>query len=106
VFLLETKNLAGTISFDDGTLQARQFDDPDEIYRYTTLAARLRGQASELSARYTAETGKRTWVNAVVVIWGDYHQKPIEHNKITYLRGDDLLPWLTSKGAGHAAGFQ
>jgi len=53
VFLLETKNLAGTISFADGVLQACQFDDPDEIYRYTTLAARLRGQARELSARYT-----------------------------------------------------
>jgi hypothetical protein len=33
VFLLETKNLAGTVSFEDGVLVARQFDDPDDVYQ-------------------------------------------------------------------------
>ena len=36
VFLLETKNLAGTISVEEGVLVARQFDDPDEVFRYRT----------------------------------------------------------------------
>jgi hypothetical protein len=97
VFLLETKNLAGTITFTDGVLQARQFDDPDEIYRYTTLASRLRGQAKELSAKDAASTGRRVWVNAVAVIWGDFHDGIVESGNVTYVRGDQLIPWLRAK---------
>jgi hypothetical protein len=48
VFLLETKNLAGTISFEDGVLVARQFDDPDEVFRYRSLAPE-RGSGPALS---------------------------------------------------------
>ncbi|HZT17153.1 MAG TPA: nuclease-related domain-containing protein [Gaiellaceae bacterium] len=58
IFLLETKNLSGTISVENGVLVARQFDDPNEIYRYRTLASRLRGQARDLSARLREETDR------------------------------------------------
>jgi hypothetical protein len=94
VFLLETKNLAGSISFEDGTLIARQADDPDEVFRYSTLAARIRGQATELSARIRAETGRRTWVNAVVVVWGSFLEGSFEHENVTYIDGDRLADWL------------
>jgi hypothetical protein len=97
VFLLETKNLTGTITFEDGVLKARQFDDPDETYRYTTLASRVRGQAYELSTRIHAETGRRTWVNAVVVVWGAFDEDPIEHEKVTYIAGSRLAGWLDAQ---------
>jgi hypothetical protein len=96
VVLLETKNLAGTITFEEGVLVARQFDDPDEVYRYVSLAPRLRGQAKELSSRLLAETGRRTWVTAVAVIWGHFPAGRIEHEKVVYIRGDQLRDWLTS----------
>lgn len=95
VFLLETKNLAGTISFEDGVLVARQFDDPDEVYRYRSLAPRLRGQAKELSARLRDQTGGRAWVNAVVVIWGHFPEKQVSHENVTYIHGARLVHWLT-----------
>ena len=98
VFLLETKNLAGTISFEDGCLTARQFDDPDEVYRYRTLAGRVRGQAMELSARLGQETGRSPWVNAAVVVWGHFPESYIEHEKVTYISGDQLAGWLESGG--------
>ncbi len=97
IFLLETKNLAGTISVEDGVLVARQFDDPDEIYRYRSLAPRLRGQAKELSARLHDESGRRTWVNAVAVVWGHFPQSLVSHESVTYIHGDRLAHWLTSK---------
>lgn len=96
VFLLETKNLAGTVSFEDGVLVARQFDDPDEVYRYTSLAQRVRGQASDVSARIRAETGRREWVTGVVVIWGHFPEGSATHDKVTYISGDRLASWLES----------
>jgi hypothetical protein len=98
VFLLETKNLAGTVSVEDGILLARQFDDPDETYRYWRLASRLGGQAKELSARLRVETGRRTWVTTVVVIWGHFPQGLVSHENVTYVHGDQLRAWLTSHG--------
>jgi hypothetical protein len=98
VFLLETKNLSGTITVEDGVLVARQFDDPDEVYRYTSLAPRLRGQAKELSARLRADTGRGAWVTAVAVIWGHFPTGEIEHENVVYIRGDGLAEWL---GARH-----
>jgi hypothetical protein len=97
IFLLETKNLAGTISFNNGALISRQLDDPDDTYRHVSLAPRLRRQAVELSACLRAKTGHRGWVNAVVVIWGDFPQGHVEHENVTYLAGDRLESWLTSR---------
>jgi hypothetical protein len=97
-FLLETKNLSGAIAFEHGCLVARQFDDPDEVYRYTSLASRVRGQAAELSDRVHAQRGGRApWVQGVVVIWGDFPQRRVEDNKVVYIRGDDLRHWLVSQ---------
>jgi hypothetical protein len=96
VFLLETKNLAGTISFEDGVLVARQFDDPDEIFRYERLSSRVRGQAMELSTRIGHENGKRPFVNGVVVIWGHFPHGFVEHERVTYVSGDRLASWLES----------
>jgi hypothetical protein len=97
VFLLETKNLAGTIGLEDGVLVARQFDDPDEIYRYRSLAPRMRGQAKEISARIQANSGRRTWVNAVAVIWGHFPQGLVTTENVTYIHGDRLAAWLTDR---------
>src|SRR5215213_1957981 len=100
VFLLETKNLLGTITFEDGVLQARQFDDPDEVYKYTSLAARVRGQAAAVSERLRAETGRGVWVTGVVVIWGLFDQGVVEHEKVTYIAGDRLASWLRARADG------
>ena len=81
----------GTISFEDGVLVARQFDDPDEVYRYRSLAPRPRGQAKELSARLHTETGRRSWVNAVAVICGHFPQVLVSHENVTYVHGDRLV---------------
>jgi hypothetical protein len=95
-FLLETKNLSGTIALEDGMLTARQFDDPDEVYRYASLAGRVRGQAKELSARIRSETGRPAWVTAVVVIWGHFPEGLVELNNVTYIAGAKLSSWLES----------
>lgn len=96
VFLLETKNAMGTITFEDGVLVARQFDDPDAVFRYRTLAPRLLDQARDVSVRLREQTARRVWVNAVVVIWGYFPAGYVEHEKVVYIRGDRLKEWLAS----------
>ena len=96
VFLLETKNLAGTMSVEDGILVARQFDDPDEVYRYRSLPGRLGWQAKELSGRLHAETGRPTWVTTAVVIWGYFPERLVSCENVTYIHGDRLAEWLAS----------
>jgi Nuclease-related domain len=93
-FLLETKNLAGTITFENGILCARQWDDPDEVFRYSSLASRVRGQAKEVSARIRRETGRGKWVEGVVVVWGDFPLGLVDHEEVTYIAGERLRSWL------------
>jgi len=47
-----------------------------------------------LSARRRAETGRRAWVTAVVVIWGDFPQGQAHGDKVTYVAGNRLTAWL------------
>jgi len=96
VFLLETKCPSGFVSIEDGVMTTRQFDDPEEVFRNARLAGRVRGQAKELSQRLYAETGRRTWVAAAVVIWGEFDQGLVSGENITYLHGDGLVAWLKS----------
>jgi len=96
VFLLETKNLAGTIAFENGVLVARQFDDPDEVYLYTSLAPRLLGQAKELSSRLRTDGQRGPWVTAVTVIWGHFPAELVGHENVVYIAGDRLADWLAA----------
>jgi Nuclease-related domain len=96
IFLLETKNLTGAINFESGVLVARQFDDPDEVYHFRSLAPRVRGQAMEVSARNRAESGRQTWVTGVVVVWGHFLENHVEHEDVHYIAGERLRPWLES----------
>ncbi len=102
-FLWETKNLAGTIAFENGMLTASQFDDPDEVYRYVALAGRVRAQAADVSNRLRQETGRGAWVTAAIVIWGHFPAGLIEHDHVTYIAGGRLAACLTSPaGVPHA----
>jgi Nuclease-related domain len=96
VFLLETKSPTGTITFESGILVARQFDDPDQVYHYRSLAPRARGEAKELSGRIKAETGRRTWVTSIVVVWGHFLESDVQHEDVHYIAGERLRPWLES----------
>jgi hypothetical protein len=102
VFLLETKNLAGTIRVTDGVVEAQQFDDPDEVFRYFSLASRVRGASAELSARLREETGRRAWVDGVVAIWGRFEQEIVEHEHVAYVAGSRLADWLHQRDAAAA----
>ncbi len=53
--------------------------------------------AVRLKEKIEEATKLKLWVQAVVVIWGDFRAEPVEQDNVVYLRGKDLVPWLGSR---------
>ena len=96
VFLLETKNLGGSLALEGGVLTQRFEDDPVHVRRLGWIASRVRGQAAAL-ADTRAQNGSRPWVQGVVVLWGDFRHRAVELDRVWYVRGDELTAWLRSR---------
>ena len=97
VFVIETKTLLGTVSVEAGVLTTRQDDDPDEVYRWNTLAGRMRSLGREVSRWVRTDAGVRAWVQVIVVVWGDFPQRTVEEDRVRYLHGSELVSWLRSR---------
>lgn len=96
LFLLESKNLAGTLALEGGVLTQRFDDDPLYVRRLGWIASRVRGQAAALADGRTAG-GVRPWVQGVVVLWGSFAHRPLEADRVWYVPGDALAGWLRSR---------
>jgi hypothetical protein len=93
-FLLETKTLSGTVTVDAGCLTCIQVDDPEQIYKHVGLRNVLLARA-----RLVYGERPRGWVQAAVVIWGDFPQRLLEDGKLVYVHGDELSGWLRNQAA-------
>jgi hypothetical protein len=97
VLLLESKNLNGGISIGDDGLTTVFGDAEIDSFTNRRLAGAMTRSAIELRERITAATGLSYWVDAVVVIWGDFPDGLDERGGVTYVAGDQLATWLTSR---------
>jgi hypothetical protein len=97
VFLLETKRPGGEVTVEAELVRVQRIDDPDLGYDMSRLGSRLRREAMTLSAELQAETGRRSWVQGVVVFWAEFPQRVVESNRIVYVHGDELRSWLASR---------
>lgn len=97
VFLLETKNLSGRISIEDGTLTVQHGDDPIDSWSSRRLARIVKGAAVDLQ-RELAHLDVR-WVTPVVVVWGDFPAGRVQANGVVYLTGHALRRWLQEQPA-------
>ena len=87
VFLLESKRLAGEIRIEAGKLVVRWHEDPQDGYENASIGGRARAAAFDLHARIV---DPRPWVQAVVVIWGDFAQRSVVSENVAWVRGDLL----------------
>ena len=95
VFLIESRSLSGTVTVDDGVLRVRWDDDPDDAYENPRLAARIRARAADLAGRLR-EHGIVTRVQPVVVLWGGFDDRPLESDRVAWVRGGELAGFLTA----------
>lgn len=88
VFLLDSKRLSGqAVAVGDSLRSGR--------VRYSGLAARR--AALEVKRRMDDALGQSAgWVQAVVVVWGDFPQALHEEERVVYVAGRELRSWLSS----------
>jgi hypothetical protein len=96
VFLIETKNLRGQASIENGVLTVRSIDDEDNVYAWRNLSRWLAAKAVEAAQDIAAREGERPWVQPVVVLWGEFAERVAEADRVFYVHGDELEQWLRS----------
>ena len=95
-FVLETKALQGHVAVADGVLTTTQVDDPEQVYEHRRLRHLVLERARHV---YRERHGRGGWVQAAVVIWGDFPQHRVEDGKLVFLHGDELVGWLREQAS-------
>jgi hypothetical protein len=94
VFVLDSKNLTGSITLDEQGLTAMYGFSERDSYTHTTLSGAMGGRAAELKEKIQSATGLTYFVHPVVVVWGDFSVGEGKHGGVDYIGGDRLEAWL------------
>jgi hypothetical protein len=65
--------------------------------RWKQSAGRLRGEAIALKNEFTDLGVQATYVQPVVVVWGEFAQRRWEEGGVAYVQGAELLEWLQQR---------
>jgi hypothetical protein len=104
VFLLETKNLQGVVAVKNGVVSVRWKEDPTDGYENHHIAARARASSAALAEALSASSGRRWWVQPLVVLWADFAQTSVEDDRVAWVRGKDLARVLEARRVRLTAG--
>jgi hypothetical protein len=86
VFLLDSKLLQGTAAAGGDALRSGRM-----LYSGGSFRAGAQGVKDAIER----QLGWRApWVQAVVVVWGDFPQGRHDEQNVIYTRGEELRPWL------------
>jgi hypothetical protein len=85
VFLLDSKLFTPASAIRGDALVAGRSSYPGGAFR---------GPALKLHEALALRLGRKLWVQAVVVVWGEFQQRCIEDNRVVYIHGSELLDWL------------
>lgn len=88
VFLLDSKLSHTTTAAGGDALRSGRISHPGRVFRGS--AKRINHELRQRLGR-----GHAPWVQAVVVIWGDFPQARHTEEEVVYLEGEQLIPWLT-----------
>ena len=99
VFVLDTKNLHGTVQIDGDVLSLTRPGDDRVAYRSDGLAQSARRQGYELNRLVKRRCDRSPWVSAVVVVWAEFPQHAAAGHKMHFVHGDHLIEWLDAQPA-------
>jgi hypothetical protein len=88
VFAIDSKNLSGRATVDERGLRAGRL-------RMDAVAAR--GSALRLRDAIERASGRRVWVQGVVVVWGELKGGVVERDRVLYAPGPEVTTALLSR---------
>jgi len=97
VFLLETKNLQGTVEIRDGVPRLRRRLDPQADNPCPWVRSNALASAAALKAEIQQMTGHPLWVQAVVVLWSDFKEGVYEDERCVVVHGSRLRDWISGR---------
>jgi hypothetical protein len=97
VYLLDSKNLNGTVELRDGVPYLNRRDDPEADVRFDRIRPRALAAAANLKEDIQLQTGHRVWVQAVVVLWNDFPEELVDDGRCVFVHGSRLRAWLEDR---------
>lgn len=97
VFLLETKNPKGVVELRGGVPYVRRRLDPEADNREDRIRPRALSAAIRLKKDIERRTGRRPWVQAVVVFWSDFPEGLVDDGRCIFIHGPRLAAWMQSR---------
>lgn len=97
VYLLDSKNLFGSVTVDRRGVTVSRLDDPSLSYRHRG-SRHLLDLARETHHRVLSSSQIKTWVTPVMVLWSEFPQRVVE-GRCVYVHGDEMVAWLRSRPA-------
>jgi hypothetical protein len=94
LFLLETKNpRSGIAKIRDGAAWLRHRHLP-EMPKRIVVRSRVLAAAARLKGDLQEQTGCRTWVQSVIVLWCDFPAGVVHDARCVFVHGSRLRGWL------------
>jgi hypothetical protein len=97
VLLLDSKNLRGTVHMHGGEPYLRRPSDPEADERCAWVRSSALAGAASLKQDIERQTGRRQWVQAVVVLWSGFDEGIEESEKCVLIQGTHLRGWLEAR---------
>ncbi len=96
-YLLESKNLQGVVTVKDGVPHLARRHDPEQAVVFDRIRPRALAGAARLKQEIEHRTGRRIWVQAVVVFWSEFPKGLVEDGRCVFIEGSRLRKWLQNQ---------
>jgi hypothetical protein len=97
VILLESMSPDGVVRMRAGEPILEYRSEPDAEPRLERLRPRALADASSLRQDVARLTGRRLWVQAVVVFWSDFPAGCVTDGRCVYIHGSRLADWIARR---------
>jgi hypothetical protein len=99
LYLIDSKTLDGRLVVRDGVLIQERGDESIDHYRADDLPGAMVGAAKALTRDLKRASRVELDARPVVAIWGDFPQRKVDCQTLTYVHGDALFDWLAHQPA-------
>jgi hypothetical protein len=94
VYLIESKNLQGVVRVKGGVPRLTRRHDPRQVIPFARIKPTALADARRIGEEIARRTGRRPWVQAVVVFWSEFPEGFVQDGRCVFIEGPRLREWL------------